>query len=143
MKIQRLINTIGAFVAAAVLAAGLPALANPAAPIRVTVPFAFEAGDRAMPAGAYEIEHRAANGMLIVTEPNGERRALATFATGDPANPKSPRLVFEKVGATYRLAEVWVTGASAGAGIPPTKAQKMLIAKGAKKERVEIALVRK
>lgn len=143
MKIQRLISTIGVLAIAAVLTAGLPAWANPAAPIRVTVPFAFEAGDRSLPAGAYEIEHRSANGMLIVTEPSGERHALVTFATGDPANPKSPRLVFEKMGSTYRLAEVWVTGAGAGAGVAPTKAQKMLIARAAKRERVEIALVRK
>lgn len=142
MKIRRLISKISALAAILCLAAAIPVMANPAAPIRVTVPFAFEAGEHGMPAGNYEIEHRSANAILVVTAPNGERHALLTFPTGDPANPKSPRLVFEKVGGTYRLAEVWVTGAATGAGVPATKAQ-MLVAKNAKRERVEIALVTK
>lgn len=142
MKIKRLISTFSALAAILCLAAAMPASANPMAAIHVTVPFAFEAGERAMPAGEYEVEHRSANSTLVITAPSGERHALLTFPTGDPANPKGPRLVFEKVGGTYRLAEVWVTGAATGAGVPATKAQ-MLVAKGAKRERVEIALVSK
>lgn len=139
MKIRRLISTFGALAAVLCVAAAMPAFANPAAPIRVTVPFAFEAGDHALPAGEYQIEHRSSNATLVVTAPDGERHALLTFPTGDPSNPKSPRLVFEKAGGTYRLAEVWVTGAATGAGVPATKSQ-LLVAKGAKKERVELAL---
>ena len=140
MKTRRLISMFSVLAMAVVLGVALPVYANPMAAIRVTVPFAFEAGENAMPAGQYEIEHRSANSTLVVTAPDGERHALLTFPTGDPANPKSPRLVFEKVGGTYRLAEVWVTGAATGAGVPATKEQ-MLVAKGAKRERVEIALV--
>jgi hypothetical protein len=142
MKIKKLIFQTSAVAALLWLAAAAPVMANAAAPIRVTVPFAFEAGEHAMPAGRYEVEHRPASAMLVLTAPTGERHILLTFMTGDPANPKSPRLVFEKIGGTYRLAEVWVSGAATGAGVPPTKAQ-MLVAKNAKKERVEIALAAK
>ena len=141
MTTKWLTSTFSALAAVLCLAGALPASANQMAPIRVTVPFAFEAGDHAMPAGIYSIEHRSANATLILTSPDGERRALLTLPAGDPVNPKSPRLVFEKAGDTYRLAEVWVSG-GAGANIPATKSQ-MLVAKTAKKERVELALVRK
>ena len=141
MTTNRLISTFGALALVVCLAGALPAFANQMAPIRVTVPFAFEAGDHAMPSGSYYIEHRSANATLIITAPDGHRHALLTLPAGDPANPKSPRLIFEKAGDSYRLAEVWVSG-GAGAGIPATKSQ-LLVAKNAKKERIEIALVRK
>jgi len=110
--------------------------------VRVSVPFAFEARDHSLPAGEYQIEYRQANAMLVITPPAGDRQAVLTMPIGNPNDPKSPRLVFERMGNVYRLAEVWVGGAATGAGIPATRSQ-MLIARTQTPQRVEIALVRK
>lgn len=137
MTARKLVSTMGAL-AVLILAAGVsPVLANPNAAIRITVPFAFEAGVHSLPAGQYLVQHRTGNGIVVFTLPDGTRRILIAFPTGNPANPKGPRMVFERMGGTCRLAEVWTAGAAHGGGIPETKAQKLL-ARQLKKERVEV-----
>ncbi len=136
----RLFTVLSAMALSICMAGALPAQSLSQA-VRVSVPFSFQARSQALPAGEYYIEYRQANSTLVITEPRGERHAVLTTPIGDPNGPKSPRLVFERTGNSYRLAEVWVGGA-AGAWIPATKSQ-MLVAKGETPERVEVALVRK
>jgi hypothetical protein len=114
-----------------------------ATPVRAYVPFAFEAGTNSMPAGYYRVE-RAANGGFIYLHnlDQNDTIVLGTTLEGNPGNPKSPCLVFEKLGQGYRLAEVWVGDAPSGNGIRPTRHQMLVAARQARDERVVIALVR-
>ena len=141
MTTGRLSSTFRVLAVAMSLAA-LPVMASSKPAVRVTVPFAFEAGEHAMPAGEYTVEQPASGGAIYITAPDGERRALMTFPAGNPSQPKSPRLVFERFGGSYRLAEVWAAGASTGAALPMTRSQ-MLVAEHGRRERVEIALARR
>ncbi|MBI5282916.1 MAG: hypothetical protein HY858_14620 [Candidatus Solibacter usitatus] len=139
MKDGRLLTTISVLAVMVCVALAVPAAA--ATMVRVEIPFAFDAAEIAMPAGQYVIERSLGAGMLYLTNEKGEKRVVMTVPVGNPNQPHNPRLVFEKYGATYRLAEVHMAGMHAGAGIPATKNQ-MLVAKRQWPERVVVALVR-
>lgn len=86
-----------------------------------SVPFAFTVGGANMPAGNYIFEARPANGMLILTDPTGRNHAYLTFPAGDPNGSLPARLVFEKRGTNYRLAQVYAAASGSGAALPIDK----------------------
>lgn len=123
-----------------VVTLAMPALA--AAQIRVYVPFAFEAGSSVLPEGHYTVQAALGGRYLLLTNVNsGDGTNVFSMPAGDPANPKSPRLVFERLGSSYRLAEVWV-GEGLGQSIPMTRQQLLVAKQGGTPHRVEIALKR-
>jgi hypothetical protein len=123
------------------LSAALPAFG--ANPVRTYVPFAFEAGTYSLPAGHYLVE-RGANGSFLYLHNLDKNNTIAvgTNPEGNSNDPKSPRLVFERLGEGYRLAEVWVAGSALGHSIQPTRQQMLVAARQARGERVVIALSR-
>ena len=85
--------------------------------IRAEIPFAFQAGSHALPAGTYLFEHMAARPVLVITTPAGARIAMLTHPAGGGEAPPAPGLVFERDGGVYSLAEVWAPGAMHRAGV--------------------------
>lgn len=124
----------------ATFAAALPAFGQ-ATHVRVNIPLAFEMGEHSMPAGQYKFERHHASWQILVTDPKGVQRVFMTIPVGNPRTPEQGKLVFERLGGAYRLAEVHLTGAPNGVEIPATKAQRQL-AKVQRPERVEVAMVR-
>lgn len=111
-----------ATVAIVLFAAAAPSFANTAgARATAEVPFAFDLGGATMPAGKYFFEARTMNGMLVVTDPSGRNHAVLTFPTGNPNGDSDARLVFEKRGSHYRLAQVWASTGGLGAVVPSSK----------------------
>ncbi len=134
-------STFRAVALAATLALALPVFGQ-ATQTRVNIPVDFEMGQHSMSAGSYTFERHPTGWQMFVTDPAGVKRAMMTIPVGSTQTPFSGKLVFEKLGATYRLAEVHLAGAPNGVQIPPTKAQALL-AKQQKPARLEIAMVRK
>lgn len=80
------------------------------------IPFAFQVGNKTMPAGDYEIEiDRAKENVKIrSTEKKGpEAMELIVTYLAKPAhgNADDTDIVFDKVGDKYILSEVWRAGA--------------------------------
>ena len=125
----------------ATLALALPVFGQ-AIQTRVTIPVAFELGHDSMPAGHYILQRAFGTGQMFITDPAGVQRAFMTLPVGGTQSPYDGKLVFEKMGHTYRLAEVYLIGAPNGVRIPATKSQ-VEMAKQQKPDRLEVAMVRR
>ena len=77
----------------------------------VDVNFAFVASGTSMAAGKYTIEVAAA-GPVVLTSMRGGHRILFPVMTrlGRHDNDAEPELVFDKLGETFHLSEVWLPG---------------------------------
>lgn len=106
---------------------------------RVNVPFAFEASSVSLPAGTYTLETSDNGGILYVSNPGQERHAILVMPERSAKDPSQAKLVFERVGSTYRLAEVQLAGAAPVVSIPATSAQ-LLMAKSEPPARVVLAM---
>lgn len=107
---------------------------------RVDVPLAFEVGTESMPAGQYTFERDTTSWQMLITDPAGVTRAVMTTPVGDPRSPIDGKLVFEKTGDSYRLAEIHLAGAPNGVKVPATKTQ-IELAKRQRPQHVEVAMV--
>ena len=81
--------------------------------IQVNIPFEFQAGNRTLPAGEYRIQRFSAQteGIQLIRQSDGK---VATLVTTLPTESKDktalPRLVFDRYGNDYFLAEIWADG---------------------------------
>jgi hypothetical protein len=94
-----------------VAVAFLPALLYPQMLIktplfRVDVPFAFMAGGVHLPAGPYIVSHVDPSLIVIETQ-DGKARALLHVQIGNSGSSAETKLVFNKYGDQYFLAQVW------------------------------------
>jgi len=125
----------------AALALALPVFGQ-ATLTSVKIPLDFEMGSHSMSAGQYLFERSATGWQMYVTDPKGVKRVIMTIPVGTINSREAGKLDFERMGATYRLAEVHLIGSSTGVQIPPTKAQVEL-AKQKKPARFEVAMVQR
>jgi hypothetical protein len=107
--------------------------------LRATIPFAFRAGEKAMPAGEYTIRHSA--GALTLHNLGGPSVILLTNAASRPNAPADARLSFNRYGERYFLSSVWTSDSRDGRQIPTSRAEKEL-ARQTLHESVGIALQR-
>jgi hypothetical protein len=80
--------------------------------IRVNVPFSFMVGKKALPAGEYNFAPNSLNEAIEVTPAKkGESGADAIVLTqlaSEVQNVGSGHVVFDRIGNTYFLSEVWI-----------------------------------
>jgi hypothetical protein len=85
-----------------------------AVPIRATIPHTFTAGGKQLPAGRYEIFRDPASQVIRLSSDDKKNTVLLTTLTRTAAaihnTPADSHLVFDKMGETYILAELWVPG---------------------------------
>jgi len=76
------------------------------------VPFAFKVGKATLPAGEYTLRTNGADLTVQLTPAHGKSVvALAETRLGAPKRPLDEgRLVFDKLGDTYYLSELWAPG---------------------------------
>jgi hypothetical protein len=75
---------------------------------RVDVPFAFVAGGVHLPAGHYRIYHPGDPYLIVIEKDDGRARAMAyVHPSANTADESSTKLVFNKYGDQYFLAQVW------------------------------------
>ncbi len=76
--------------------------------IRVSVPFAFTAGKRTMPAGDYRVAVNGSFLQLINADGKAVNNMLTNYTGGGPNENQAPRLVFHCYGSHRFLTEAWI-----------------------------------
>ena len=95
---------------------------------KVNIPFAFQAGDRRMPAGMYEIDSQTGSPLLLLRNSEQEVRTFVITHTATTSQPPAKgRVVFERYGNKYFLRQVWTASSTQGAELPTSKAEKEIV----------------
>ena len=107
--------------------------------LEASIPFAFEAGNKMLPAGQYRLESVPTGEGTIyrIRRMDGDAQSLVSsiaLTTGD--RQSLPRLVFHKYGTTYFLAQIW-NGDGRGRQLSESKKEKEV---ARAEERTEVAL---
>ena len=92
--------------------------------MKADVPFGFNVGSTYMPAGSYEVRSLGARATVIETK-DGHNRVLAMF---NPAGPSKAvdetKLVFQRYGDRYVLAQIWTSTSGQGLEAPKSDLEK-------------------
>ena len=82
----------------------------------VNVPFAFVAGQAALPAGEYRINLSASSSALLLTpiDNPGASAFVVTMPTQANEPSSDSKLVFHRYGNRYFLSQLWRVGSSSG-----------------------------
>ena len=90
--------------------------------MRCNVPFAFNIGDKQLPAGTYVVREMD-RGTLIQSK-DGENSVLGIYNYAGPSKADENKLVFDKVGDHYFLTQIWVSARDEGLLVPESKQEK-------------------
>ena len=104
------------------LIAGLSASAQ-SLNLTANIPFAFQAGEKVMPAGSYELQP---SGTVVLIRAVGGHQAayILTNATHRNGDPIRGVLEFHGYGGSYFLAKIWSPGEADGRSLPMTPREK-------------------
>jgi hypothetical protein len=92
---------------AVVLAAGCLSAQRMDRKLIANVPFGFVAAESSFPAGAYEV-YRLQTNLIVVDGGKGQKKAaMTTLPRSNGKNRGTAKLVFNKYGESYFLAEIW------------------------------------
>jgi len=93
----------------------------------VQVPFDFNLGDQAVPAGQYDVIIPSnTGGALWVLNHDGEPQRMILGHSAERGGKMIAKLVFHRYGSTYFLAQAWMSGDSAGCELSKTKQERAL-----------------
>ena len=93
----------------------------------VQVPFDFNVGDQTVPAGQYDVIIPSNGGALWILNHDGEAQRMILARSAERRGDKMiAKLVFHRYGATYFLAQAWMSGDSTGCEISKTKQERAL-----------------
>jgi hypothetical protein len=111
------------------------------------VPFAFNVGQKRLPAGTYELKIDGVASSNIMIRNIETKESTLSIAGYEPPRNTESKLVFNRVGNEYFLSQVWSGSGSPGMRIPTSKRERelrkeLLLAKDAKggHEEVMVAL---
>jgi len=116
--------------------------------ITVAIPFEFQIGNKALPAGEYSVKPMSQTSMLVQSE---DGQASAIILTNNRVQADSSekaaqeRLVFQQYGSKYFLSQVWLVRGGDGRELNKTGAERQaakeqnLASGGAKAQKVEVA----
>ncbi len=140
---KRMIQTAGWLAAGCLFVAMTAVPAAAQSRVRVNIPFAFEAGTESLPSGQYMIERTSPTGPSVLRIHNVDANktfGLLSLPAVRPVAGDYPRLKFEILAGTYRLAEVWTPGAEGGVFLPRTKEQAVIAQQEGKVKTIALAL---
>jgi len=125
--------------AVAIASLTLVSAAALASPIEATIPFEFRIGDQVFPPAAYIFETSSGSEPHVLgirAKTSGEKRLFDTLQIPIKDDPKTIGLVFDKIGDTTYLMEVWGVTDS-GRGVKHTVDGKPLAAvKNASRQKI-------
>jgi hypothetical protein len=102
------LSLLGVFV----LLLGAIAYGQAPGPVKAKIPFAFSAGEKALPAGQYSFTPDANLAAMQVVGADGKSSAnvliITRLAAGIHTTPADAHVVFDKIGNNYFLSEIWV-----------------------------------
>lgn len=95
-------------------------------PVLANIPFAFTAGDTALPAGEYRVEkvNESSAALLIRCTEGSPAIMVATLPAATNVRQEKTKLIFHRYGNRYFLAQVWSAGSSRGRELPKSAKEK-------------------
>lgn len=103
--------------------------------VEVDIPFEFSAGNATLKPGVYTIKRLSGNNLMLSRSDGNSVLLNAPLSLASNDSQSGERLVFNKYGEQYSLAEIWLT--------TDTGRQLFVARKASKSERIEISLRRK
>jgi len=97
--------------------------------VRGNVPFNFTVGNKAFSAGGYDIETNSpsSDNALLMRARDGHSSMIVMSNAAQTLKPADKtKLVFDRYGTQYFLAEIWVEGARLGRHLPKSSREKEL-----------------
>jgi hypothetical protein len=95
--------------------------------VRAKVPFDYKVGKVTMKAGDCSIRRAGTENALLIRGNGSSALALSGSVSGKAAS--ETKLVFNKYGDQYFLAQVWVAGEEIGTQLPRTRTENELMSK--------------
>jgi hypothetical protein len=94
--------------------------------VRANVPFNFSVGTKTLPAGAYEIKTISSDTTMLLVQARDGKSSMIVGSDAAEAlkGAEKTKLVFNRYGSQYFLAEIWVGGATLGRQLPKTSREK-------------------
>jgi len=86
------------------------------------VPFAFSVGDKRLPAGAYAV--REMDRATLIQSADSANSVLGIYYYAGPSKADETKLVFNRVGNHYFLAQIWTSARDQGLSVPQSKLEK-------------------
>jgi hypothetical protein len=108
--------------------------------LEVSIPFAFEVGNKPMPAGSYRVESvpTGAGSLEVLRSNSGDARlTISTMATALNSGTPAPTLVFHRYGNRYFLAQIR-TGEGHARELFPSRQEKEL---ARSQSRIDVAVL--
>ena len=111
--------------------------------LKATIPFAFVAGDRWMPAGDYVLNNQlAGSGLIALRDEDLNKTSIVGTIPVSLAEPsKTTKLVFHRMGNEYFLYQVWVEGRATGREFPKGKVEIQMARNHTNADEVIVAAV--
>jgi hypothetical protein len=92
----------------------------------VSVPFGFVAGDKFLPAGDYSVQVNQERGTVVLRQEDQSPLMILTIRKESRSVPQRGRLVFQRYGTSFFLAEVWSQANATGQTLTPGAREKEL-----------------
>ena len=106
--------------------------------LRFNVPFDYKVGNATMKAGDYSVQRAGDTENALLIRGNGSSAfTLSGSVSGKAAG--EDKLVFNKYGDQYFLAQVWMQGEETGAQLPRTSTENELMSKASRDSVVIVA----
>ena len=95
-------------------------------PVQANIPFAFTAGDTALPAGEYRVQkvHEGSPVLLIRCTEGSPAIMVRTLPASSNGPQEKTKLIFSRYGNRYFLEQVWSEGSSRGSQLPKSAKEK-------------------
>jgi hypothetical protein len=111
--------------------------------VRANVPFNFSVGNKTLPAGAYDIKTISSDTKMLLLQARDGTSGMIVGSNVAEAleGAEKTKLVFNRYGSQYFLAEIWVGSAALGRQLPKTSREKELakeVASDLTQRRVEV-----
>jgi len=102
-------------------------LAHAQVTMRGNIPFNFQVGETALPAGEYVIQQAGTSRMLTMRNLDRETGAIMYVVPQSlqAESARNTRLVFHRYGGTYFLSQVWQGRGQNGDALPQSKAERV------------------
>jgi hypothetical protein len=107
----------------------------------VTVPFAFAAGDKLMPPGDYTVQVNVERESVVLLGEGHKPLMLLTIRKESRSAPQRGKLVFQRYGTSFFLAEIWSQDNATGETLAPSAREKEL-ARNKQPEQILVVQVR-
>jgi hypothetical protein len=92
-------------------------------PLEVKIPFDFTVGAKRMSAGEYTVKYDVPGSLWVVRRDGKAACVVLTMAVQGKVTPEVGKLVFNRYGDSYFLAQIWSPGYDQGRQLPKSKAE--------------------